>query len=298
MRYALIDVIRTIAIIFLLTGHIAAQLGNYLAITFIYIGDIYAAGIHQFAVTIFIILSGIVLGIKYQDIKISFMKFMGRRLIRIYSVYLIAVIVGVGMYYILHGSFSNIPGSHFICTISGFCGYIGQGGGPFVSTGWFIGTILALYTLFPVILLLMKKNKHLTLFLLLLVSLIARLYFSQALISPIYELEWHPFSRIFEFGLGIYLALIISKERWRILNRHQQTGRVFNFLAQISFPLFLIHGSFYFVLHNLTDSGVPAIFAIALYLLICLLVSWAMLKISIKLRKTSESGHANRQELT
>ncbi|MFH0952670.1 MAG: acyltransferase family protein [Patescibacteria group bacterium] len=64
-RLVLLDLFRSLAIILLMIGHIGYFLGSKAGSTFINIG-LYQGGVHHIAVTIFLILSGLVLGLKYK----------------------------------------------------------------------------------------------------------------------------------------------------------------------------------------------------------------------------------------
>src|SRR5713226_2596915 len=102
-------------------------------------------------------------------------------------------------------------------TITGFCAFAGAGIlGCSLIPAWFIGLILSLYAVYPWLSRLMNRTPRATLLALLLISLASRLTVEGYLQN--YPLEWFPLCRVFEFGLGIYLAQqaqLASALRWR-----------------------------------------------------------------------------------
>ncbi|MFH0952671.1 MAG: acyltransferase family protein [Patescibacteria group bacterium] len=281
-RSVLLDMFRSLVIVLLLIGHI----GSWLSISwvdkfYINLGDLYVAHLHQFSVTLFLILSGLVIGLKYGNCKIDYLGFIKKRLIKIYSVYVPSFIIGLLIFFTLSRVAYNATLTDFMCSLVGFCSFINRFGGIFIETSWFIGLIVVLYLLFPIISRYMKDHPHLTIITLLLFSIFS-LSIGQALfIVPIYALVFlFPLSRIFEFGLGVYLVRLIKPKAWSYMNKYKQTGNIFNWVARISFPLFLVHHPLRFVLLRLDQLGTPLFVAVTVYVGISVLVSWLVLKLS------------------
>jgi len=117
-------------------------------------------------VSIFIIVSGLCLTLKYKNKNIEYKKFITQRFLKIYPPFFIALIIGVIIYYILPDSllqasyyyFPQISIADFFCSITGFCNFLGRNGGPFLGPSWFIGLIITLYLLFPLLLKEIKKK--------------------------------------------------------------------------------------------------------------------------------------------
>jgi len=84
-RFFLLDVIRTIAISLVLVAHIAQRIGSPLG-KFGGINNFYYVSLGGLAITVFLILSGICLELNYGN-KFNYLKFMVRRILRIYPVY-------------------------------------------------------------------------------------------------------------------------------------------------------------------------------------------------------------------
>ena len=151
---------------------------------------------------------------------------------------------------------------------------------------------MAMYALFPVVLFAMKRKPHITILILLIISFAARYYVGQKGVpllgtNLIEDLEgwvyrqfgfmpgrpgdWFPPCRIFEFSLGVYLALILPKALWFSLP--SRLSKLIQFISDLSFPLFLIHHPFLFIILYLNTKGLPLSFSILLYLSLMFYVS-------------------------
>ncbi|MFH0952669.1 MAG: hypothetical protein V1838_05865 [Patescibacteria group bacterium] len=195
------------------------------------------------------------------------------------------MLVALIVYFSITLSSSGLSFNDYFCSATGFCPYFGKWSGPFIDSNWFISLIVVLYLLFPVLLKLFNKNKHITIVVLLFISVIARLYFLNSPVVPRYELEWFPLCRIFEFGLGIYLAFVIKQNFWWILDGQKQFASILGFIALLSFPLFLVHHPLLPVLTGLYRSGAGLLVSITVYLAVSVLVSWLVLKLSEFIKK-------------
>lgn len=167
-------------------------------------------------------------------------------------------------------------------SVTGFYAWMGLWGGPYNSPSWYIALIMSMYAVFPMLLYLMKKNPHIVIIILFLISAGARhfvgqhglpfehLSFWDRIVNFFYQMygflpgrpvDWFPLCRIFEFGLGIYLARILSTDIWFKLSLPYT--RIIAVLSDLAFPLFLIHYPYLFTIHLLTEKGMsttPAIF--------------------------------------
>ncbi|MGB2131017.1 MAG: acyltransferase, partial [Marinobacterium sp.] len=83
--------------------------------------------------------------------------------------------------------------------------------------------------------------------------------------------DWFPPCRLFEFGLGLYLALRLPKAFWSRLTL--PAGAVVRWLSDLAFALFLVHYPFLFLVPILLDAGLPAAVAITIYLALMLLAA-------------------------
>jgi len=167
VRSISLDVVRIIAIALLLTSHIAGIIHNPIGGTF-GIKGFYYVTLGGLAVSIFLILSGITLGLQYSNMNISYYNFILKRFYRIYPIYYMSIILSIFIliiknYYftgILSIPFQSFNISNIVLSITGFYAFAGKWGGPFVGTSWFIGVIISMYLLYPVISILIKKWPH------------------------------------------------------------------------------------------------------------------------------------------
>jgi len=287
MRYSLIDLFRVLAILLIIFYHISMEVIPAWGQDFINIGGLYKFNTGSLGVTLFIIISGLSLAIKYKKEKISYLSFITKRFLRIYPPFLIALgfsiiiyfcipntILELGYYYIGHLNFSNT-----ICSLTGFCHFFGKIGGPFLGPSWFIGLIIALYLLFPLLLRKIKKNPHLTLIIIFLISFIFRYFYNLtqfgALLHPLF-----PLAHLFEFALGIYLGLAVKNNFWSYLNKYKNLSKILFKLGLLSFPFFLIHHPLLFIVNSLEKLNISYFISIPLYLLVSGVFSFLLLKIT------------------
>ncbi|MEK7109873.1 MAG: acyltransferase family protein [Patescibacteria group bacterium] len=282
MRFVLLDFFRTIAIILILFAHLNFE--KFLGLKkFFGIQNFYWVSLGGVAVTMFLILSGIVLELSYGKKKFQYSHFLAKRFLKIYPVYYLSLFVGVLIYLKdnnLQCSVCNI--SNLLVSITGFYAFIGKWGGPFVATSWFIGLIITMYFLYPFISKKIQNKPHATLIALLLISVLSRILLGRYNILPTRPLDWFPLARIFEFSLGVYLVNIIKKDFWLCMNNFKKIGRIFAFISEISFPLFLIHYPLLFLIKyfsRFTDYYL----AIILYLGVSVMISWVILILANKL---------------
>ena len=96
-RFILLDVARSVAAILVIVTHIAQTFNHPLGRRFGIPG--YYVSLGGLAVTIFLILSGLVLELKYGTKKLQILKFFIKRCLRIYPVYWLCLLLGVTFFY-------------------------------------------------------------------------------------------------------------------------------------------------------------------------------------------------------
>lgn len=234
MRSSLIDLLRVLAISLILTGHSALFTDQWWGK--VYVTGFYDISMGKLGVTILLLISGMLL--RLNDRGQGVMTFYFRRLQRIYPVYWMVLVLALAIG--LAFQWDNFPKDweEGALTLTGFCAFAGLWG-CWLTPSWFIGTTLSLYALYPWLARLMNRAPRMTLSALLLISLAARLTVESYL--PTHPLEWFPLCRVFEFGLGIYLAQegqLMAALRW---TAPASLSRVLEILGALSFPAFLIH---------------------------------------------------------
>lgn len=161
-RIFYLDFIRALAVVLILLTHYNAlflymnpQPLDKVVITYricnLYIGD--------FGVSLFFIISGAALMYVYEE-KCNLATFYKKRFLSIYPMFWLAYIIAfVIQKLVYHASYAGIPKQNFIYTILGFDSYFSVTKQTFVIVGeWFLGCIILVYILFP--LLRWGVNKH------------------------------------------------------------------------------------------------------------------------------------------
>lgn len=234
MRFVLIDLLRFAAVALVILVHFFQLTGNSLGSTSLidFFGQ--RTSIGGIGVSIFIVLSGLSLQLNKKNQ--SFKDFFKKRVLRIYPAYWMAVFFAMAIHFFLLKPFSLLD---LACTVAGFCAFIGLWGGAILSVSWFVGAIVCLYLLFPFVSKAMQSKPIAWLVLLFCIALLSKIVISQFVFIGARALDWFPLSRVFEFGLGIFLAIklpgVWSKFDWLPF------AKAINFLGKHSFELFLFH---------------------------------------------------------
>lgn len=198
--------------------------------------------------TIFLVASGCALALNYKTFSSldQVKRFYVGRLVRIYPAYWIAIVMTILLFLaFIPGYARTLSIASIFWTFSGLYVFLDQWGGPIMGIGWFIGLILALYLLYPLIVYMFNKNLKGTLILLLVVSLLSRIVCGQLQSVGIGArlIDWMPLCRVFEFGLGIYM--IKAGFYIKTISVPASVSRILVFASNLSFAVFLIHFSFY-----------------------------------------------------
>jgi peptidoglycan/LPS O-acetylase OafA/YrhL len=248
------------------------------------IPGLYFVSIGGLAVSLFLVLSGFVMQLSYGTRSEPYGRFLWKRLARIYPVYWMSLAFAVAVFAIQSyrdtGSLTalrHVVGlRHALLAVTGFYAFAGAWGGPFVATSWYIGLIVALYAVFPLLAKAVRSRPAATLVALLLVSVATRLSLGWTGWLPNRPLDWFPPCRLFEFGLGMALARWCGSEGIQALRRLRLPAAPLRFLGDVSFPLFLVHYPLLRMLWVLPKRGVPLPAAVVMYVLVSVLVSWML----------------------
>jgi peptidoglycan/LPS O-acetylase OafA/YrhL len=301
-RSILLDILRITAIALVFVAHFG-QLLDTSAGDFFGLKNFYYVSLGGVGVSLFLVLSGILAGLGGSSHRVDYVTYMLKKVLRIYPLYLMSVPLAFTGY--LLGSlllerdiprlFPNGFITDMIGSITGFYSWMGLWGGPYNSPSWYIALIMTMYALFPVVFFVMKKQCHLVIVILLSVSLASRYYVGQEGVPfvdttffedvkgwfyrrygfmPGRPGDWFAPCRVFEFGLGVYLTLLLPRSTWFVL----QTGfnRPIQFLSDLAFPLFLIHYPFLFLVIYLEEIGLPLAVSIVAYLALITFVSYSI----------------------
>ena len=298
-RSLLLDLLRIFAISLVFVAHFGQLLGHP-AGDFFGIKNFYYVSWGGVGVSLFLVLSGILAGLTDGNRNIGYLTYLIKKILRIYPLYLMSVLIAVVgtllASLLLNGHLPELFPNGFATdlggSVTGFYAWFGLWGGPYNPPSWFIGLIMALYAVTLPLIYLMKRQPHITLAVLLGVSVASRWYVGQEGLSffdaslydqlkgwayrqfgfmPGRPTDWFPLCRVFEFGLGIYLATVLPRQFW--FGFSLPMTRPVVVLSDLSFPLFLIHFPFLFVIVLLKDWSVPTWLAIGLYMVFITMIA-------------------------
>lgn len=298
-RSHLLDSLRILAIALVLIAHTGQLLGHESGAFFGW-KNIYFVSLGGVGVTLFLVLSGVLTGLARPVPFKGYAAYLFKKVQRIYPLYWISIPLAMFGYALSDGLlqgdmpdlFPNGIAVDLAGSLTGFYAWWGLWGGPYNPPSWYISLIMSLYMLAPALVYLLNRWPLPTLLILFCVSLVSRWYVGQwglpfLDISVLQQVEgwlyrqygfmpgrpgdWFPPCRLFEFGLGIYLALKLPHTAWQAL-KLPLTGLVRK-LSDLSFPLFLVHYPFLFLVETFRDAGITVSPAISLYLGLMLLLA-------------------------
>ena len=247
-RILFFDILRIFAIFLVVLSHIIQFGGVPYLRDFYGIPGFYWVSLGGIGVTIFLVVSGSSLALNYasfhnlDEIK----RFYINRIIRIYPAYCLAVILTILLFIIcIPGYAKTLTITTLLLTFSGLYSLLGQWGGPIMSIGWFIGLIMILYAVYPLLIWAFNENLEGTILFLLFISIASRIVcgYLQTMGLGVRLIDWVPLCRVFEFGLGIYL--VKAGLYIKTIHLPDYLSRIILFASIFSFPVFLIHYPFF-----------------------------------------------------
>ncbi len=238
-RLFFIDSLRVIGITFIIIHHLHYY-GGWTYFQWLMFGFGYPAfhiDLGSIGVWLFIFASGASLALRSYsfDSLRNVGKFYGNRLLRIYPIYWVAVIFSILMIPIT----SVLTFSDYVRNFAGFQIFFitDNSWAKINSSYWFIGLIISLYFLFPIVYLAIKKHPHVSLLLSFLIYVAAKVIMENYFLQYTGITDWFPLCNIFEFSLGIYL--VQKGLYWKFT-----APRLLAAAGELSFYLYLVHASF------------------------------------------------------
>jgi peptidoglycan/LPS O-acetylase OafA/YrhL len=253
--------------------------------------NIYTSGLQGYAVYGLILISGAVLEYNYQGLEKlhRYLQFLFRRFIRLYPAFWMSLLLGLILSPVLWQN--NLPSLLFEFT--GFFIVLGHGPGNINSMGWFIGTIVTLYILFPWFSKIIRRYG--------LEALVGFCFLSWGLRSLIltYNLipinllwRWFPLCNAFEFCLGIYIVQV----GW--YPKKANTYPIIRELSDLSYYVFIFHLMTNIIFYNyladpllafdrtfvLNNPPVLITMVYSEFWIFTLALSWMVMKIDTRIR--------------
>jgi peptidoglycan/LPS O-acetylase OafA/YrhL len=182
---------------------------------------------------------------------LDYTKFIIKRALRIYPLYWVSMIISLVFGYTFVDStwvstISIFTWVDFFAQFTGFNPIINTVfpellqksvfiGGNINPPAWFIGTIIVLYLLYPIISRFLRYYGSIGFVLIIFISWVSNNI-------PGDSSYWSPIARLSEFALGVY----IIQNNFYISTETKST--IIRFLSDLSFPVFLCHFPFIFIL--------------------------------------------------
>lgn len=323
-RSVLLDLLRITAIVLVFVAHFG-QLLDTQAGTFFGIKNFYYVSLGGVGVTLFLVLSGVLAGLMDMQRPIFYPTYLFKKVLRIYPLYWMTIPLSMLGYVLnglmMDGTWMTLFPNGFVQDISGsltgFYALMGLWGGPYNPPSWFIVLIMTLYIVFPVMAYFMRRASNITLLSLLIISLLSRWYVGQYGVPFVpsnwfddienwaYQLygfmpgrpgDWFVLCRLFEFGLGVWLALTLTPRVWAVFNGLPHwLKRSISVLSDLSFPLFLLHYPFLFLAVWLSELGMNVSVAIVILIALLLLMALYVQKIDNKMPHKAWLAGINRK---
>ena len=303
-RSLVLDILRVGAIGLVFVAHFD-QLLDWPVDDWFGVKNFYYVSFGGVGVSIFLVLSGIVAGLSQATKPVVYHEYMFKKILRIYPLYWMSVIVSMGAFvwsgWIEDGRvpemFPNGAAADIVGSVTGFYSWMGLWGGPYNSPSWFIALIMVMYAVFPLIWVAMRNKwwRHVTIVGLLVASVGSRYYVGReglpfdeqgvfdGIVNMVYRwygflpgrpVDWFPLGRVFEFGLGVYLAVVVKNEWWFKIKL--KWSGVITWLSDQSFGLFLVHYPFMFLIKMLEKKGMHLSIAIIVYMLFVFVAAYVL----------------------
>ena len=213
-RLKYIDLLRVLAMISVLVCHYTRSL-EYAGVGFVnkilpdYVFNVYLG---SFGVAIFFVLSGASLMYTYEG-KFDIVKYIKKRFIGIFPMYWMAWIIAFLYLFYKNKVFDyTIPKAKILLTIFGMDGYANWYGKNFYILGeWFLGCLLLLYILFPILKIGVEKWPIITAVVIVLIYFVGSYFYSGTIPTANYFVF-----RIPEFIFGMYFVHYKWKVKWPV----------------------------------------------------------------------------------
>lgn len=273
-RIAVFDMMRILAIILILVSHMNINYSFKFLFNNSWAGNIFYLNLGNIGVLIFLCISGAAMELSKKpiDTGTSYLKFMYRRIVRLYPAYWMSLIFAI----LLKLYTNKHTMGNLFWQFSGFSAFNLQWGGPLNGVGWCIGLFVYLYLFFPVISKEIEKRPLIVILILFIVTMGSTYLLNSTFLNSkapyaIFIARWFPLCNFFYFCLGIYIVKYRLYPEWQ-----DQTG-ILSWLGKLTFYVFLFH---YPILNISGTAGKLT------YLAVVILISIAAMTIDEKIQKS------------
>ena len=290
-RILAFDIVRIIAVLMIISLHVGNAV-DITALTRDYGIPGLTGQIGEWGVVLMVVLSGAVLeyvyGKKIADKAKTFdyRGFISKRILRIYPGYWFALLLALLLNWTLYTSQGWFEWAK---ALSGFyvffTPYYAPPPGSWVGfidpIGWFIGLIVVLYLMYPMVSRFLKNTGFGGLILVFFFSWFVGVSLPTMMNGGYY---WYPIARLFEFSLGIYVV------QQGLYPKTVNMSGIVRFLSDLSFPVFLTH---FTVLYLLLQAPTAYGFNYLLYAVVVLIMSLLVYAFDIYFKKYFDTRKAN-----
>ncbi|WP_164515046.1 acyltransferase family protein [Paenibacillus lentus] len=234
-RVFYLDFLRAISILLIIIYHFNQQLGFHeINAPEIFIQNFKNDSIGSLGITLFIMLSGASLMLNYRE-KISLKKYFYKRFVSIYPLFWLGYIFTYfGLFIINTNLHHEVEPWKLILTLIGFDGFLYYKIPNFYLVGeWFLGLIVIMYILFPILRYLVLKMPILTC-----ISILAIYIVVVQNYSSLFEIDVirNPLTRLPEFVFGMLFIQYADKIKQYLLVIPAIITGVFLFAVTVSIP--------------------------------------------------------------
>jgi peptidoglycan/LPS O-acetylase OafA/YrhL len=253
-RVLIFDLIRIASVAAIVLFHIfGAGAGRYWFFLFSWMGPVMTQaplfGVFDYrlgplAVYVLLFVSGAVLQLTHPARKIeNYWTFMSGRFARIYPAFWI--VLGISMLLAIDVVLTSKP-VDILISIAGLSGAVGQWsgvpGGFMYTTFWFIGLIVVLYLMFPLISRAIESSPHVAMLMFGMVSLASMIFIARFWSAPAIDARWFPLCGLVWFALGVYTV----RMGWYPKTTH--SNLTIGMAAELTFYVFLVHHTLPFLI--------------------------------------------------
>jgi len=298
-RILVFDIVRVIAVISIVFFHVSKFIFKAPYTASNGLRGLYWVSIGGVGVTVFIVLSGAVLQHVYGQRDTPYWAFEIKRLARIYPLYwvsLVATVLMIGIISPYKGGVTRLATD--ILGIRGVIGATWDRTDMLSPVTWFIGVIVGLYLLFPLIKRLLAWQPKLTLLAMFVISVAARLWAYRAFGG--FGIHWFIPGRLFEFTLGMWIVAdtgLVQRAETALQFVGPRARGVIGYLSTLAFAVYVMHETCRIWLTTMFDKYSHHFWAIpgstirsVVWLTLYLILTWALSEAAFRLAAPIEKA--------